>query len=58
MGSTVLLSAPSGAIRFTSWNVEGLNSPVKRNKVINHLKSLNTKTAFLQETHLNPLDHV
>lgn len=58
MASTVSLSAPSGAVRFTRWNVKGLNSPVKRNKVINHLKSLNTKIAFLQETHLTPLDHV
>ena len=58
MASTVSLSAPNGAVRFTSWNVKGLNSPVKRNKVINHLHSLNTKIAFLQETHLKPLDHV
>lgn len=58
MASTVSLSAPCGAVRFTSWNVRGLNSPVKRNKVINHLIFLNTKIAFLQETHLKPLDHV
>ena len=57
MTSTLSLSAPSGAVRFTSWNVKGLNSPVKRNKVINQLKFLNTKIAFLQETHLKPLDH-
>lgn len=58
MASIVSLSAPRGAVRFTSWNVKGLNSPVKRNKVINHLKTLNTKIAFLQETHLLPSDHV
>lgn len=58
MASTLSLSAPSGAVRFASWNVKSLNSPIKRNKVINHIKPLNTKIVFLQETHLKPLDHV
>ncbi len=51
-------SASSSALRFISWNVKGLNSPVKRNKVFDHLRSLNTKIAFLQETHLKPSDHL
>lgn len=38
--------ASSGGLRFISWNVKGLNSPVKRNKVIDHLKHLNAKIAF------------
>lgn len=50
--------ASSGGLRFISWNVKGLNSPVKRNKVIDHLKHLNAKIAFLQETHLKPSDHL
>lgn len=50
--------APRGALKFTSWNVKGLNSPVKRNKVLNYLKHLNTSIAFLQETHLRPVDHL
>uniref|UniRef100_A0A8C7XGJ8 Reverse transcriptase domain-containing protein n=1 Tax=Oryzias sinensis TaxID=183150 RepID=A0A8C7XGJ8_9TELE len=50
--------APGGALRFVSWNVKGLNSPIKRKKVISHLKQLNTKIAFLQETHLKVADHL
>lgn len=38
--------------------MKGLNSPIKRNKVLNHLKSLNTRIAFLQETHLTLSDHL
>ena len=51
-------AAPRGALKFASWNVKGLNSPVKRNKVLNYLKHLNTSIAFIQETHLRPADHL
>lgn len=27
---------------FTSWNIRGVNNPVKRGKVLAHLKSLNS----------------
>lgn len=37
---------------FTSWNVKGMNHPIKRGKVLSHLKSLNSDIMFLQETHL------
>lgn len=47
----------SQAIRFTSWNVRGLGGPIKRTKVLSHLKSLKTDTVFLQETHLSLCDH-
>ena len=52
------LPALGSALRLTCWNVKGLNSPFKRSKVLNHLQSLNTKIAFLQETHLRPADHL
>ena len=35
-----------------------MNSPVKLNKVFNHLTHLNTKIVFLQENHLLPSDHL
>uniref|UniRef100_A0A672F5Y5 exodeoxyribonuclease III n=1 Tax=Salarias fasciatus TaxID=181472 RepID=A0A672F5Y5_SALFA len=57
MLSSNLTTAPSGALRFISWNVKGLNSTAKCCNVINHLKHLNTRIAFLQETHLKPSDH-
>jgi len=40
---------------IVSWNVKGLNQPVKRKKTLTHLKNLGIGIAFLQETHLkNP----
>ena len=41
-----------GAVRLVSWNVRGMNSPVKRGKVFAHLKSLKADICFLQETHI------
>ena len=58
MANTNTLRTLGGALRFVSWNVKTKNSPVKRNKVFNHLTHLNTKIAFLQETHLLPSDHL
>lgn len=43
--------------RFTSWNVKGLNSIIKCNKVLSHLEHLGTHIGFLQETHLKNLSH-
>lgn len=39
------------ALRLVSWNVKSLGSPVKRAKVLEHLKSLQPDIIFLQETH-------
>ncbi len=44
-------------LRFVSWNVKGINGPVKRGRVFSHLKHLRTEIAFLQETHLITKDH-
>ena len=41
-----------GAVRLVSWNVRGMNTPVKRGKVFAHLKSLKADICFLQETHI------
>lgn len=45
------------AVRFISWNIKGLNGPVKQAKILAHLKNLKTDIAFLQETHLKRADH-
>ena len=42
---------------FVSWNVKGLNHPVKRSKVFAHLKKLKADIVYLQETHLCQRDH-
>ncbi len=41
-----------GTLNLLSWNVRGLNSPVKRGKVYAHLKKLGAEIVFLQETHI------
>lgn len=46
------------AVRFTSWNVKGLNGPVKRGKILSHIKNLKTDIVFLQETHLRNSDQL
>uniref|UniRef100_A0AAR2JMC4 exodeoxyribonuclease III n=1 Tax=Pygocentrus nattereri TaxID=42514 RepID=A0AAR2JMC4_PYGNA len=45
-------------LTFTSWNVRGVNDPVKRRKVLTHLKSLSSDVIFLQETHLKRDFHI
>lgn len=50
------LGAGGAAVRFTSFNVKGLNGPIKRARIFAHLKKLNTDIAFLQETHLRITD--
>ena len=53
----LMLKLGGHTLKFTSWNVKGLNQPVKRSKVLHHLQSLGTHIAFLQETHLKTDNH-
>lgn len=46
------------SIRFLSWNVKGMNNPVKRSKIFSHLRRLDTDIVFLQETHSRNIDQV
>lgn len=39
-------------VRVVSWNVRGLNHPIKRNKVFLHLNKLKGDIVYFQETHL------
>lgn len=39
-------------LRFTSWNVRGLNKLTKLKQVMNRLKNLHSKIFFLQEIHI------
>lgn len=47
-----------GEIIVSSWNVKGINEPIKRGKVLAHLKSLNSGIIILQETHLKKDSHL
>ena len=44
--------------KFTKWNVKGLIQPVKRTKVLAHLKLLKTDIAFLTEAHMRGSHYV
>ena len=39
-------------LNVVTWNVKGLNHPVKRKKVFTHLTQFNADVMFLQETHI------
>ncbi len=39
-------------LNICSWNVKGVQNPVKRKKILNYLKKEQIHIAFLQETHL------
>ena len=39
-------------LRFSSWNVRGLNKLTKLKRVMNRLKNLHPKIIFFQEIHL------
>ena len=47
----------SRPLKLLSWNVKGLNHPIKRRKVFSHLKHLKTEVTFLQETHIRSSDN-
>ncbi len=44
-------------VKIASLNVNGLNNPIKRSKVIAKLKCEKSQIIFLQETHLSPSEH-
>lgn len=44
-------------IKIMSLNVNGLNNPIKRQKVMAKLKKEKAQIIFLQETHLSQLEH-
>lgn len=54
-----LTKSPGGSkVRFISWNVKGLNSPIKIGRIFAHLKKLKSEIIYLQETHLRIVDHL
>ena len=45
------------AVKCVSFNVNGLNGPVKRKRVLTHRKKLQIDIAFIQETHFITQEH-
>lgn len=44
--------------KFCSWNVRGVNHPIKRKKILTFLEREQVKIALLQETHLRDKEHI
>lgn len=44
-------------MKLVSWNVRGINSPIKKAKILSHLKKLNADICLLQEAHLTDSEH-
>ena len=55
--STLYTGFMGNPFNFVSWNVKGLNHPVKRKKIFPHLKQLKTDIVFLQETYVHSSDN-
>lgn len=53
MQDDIIKTKKGRQLTVVTWNVKGLNNPVKRGKVLAHLKVLSSYVIFLQETHLN-----
>ncbi len=51
MAHNISSKSHNGTVKIFCWNVKGLGNPVKRAKVLTHLKSLNPDVVLLQETH-------
>lgn len=45
-------------LTIISYNVRGLNHPIKRKKIFNQLKKMQCSIALLQETHLSENEHI
>lgn len=56
--STSDISYTGSSVRFLSWNIKGMGSPIKRSRILTHLKRLNADLVFLQETHMRIKDQV
>lgn len=44
-------------VKLISWNVRGLNGPIKRAKIFQNIQFHKAGVVFLQETHLKLSDH-
>jgi len=47
-----------GKLTCISWNIRGINSPIKRKKMLTYLKRQKVDIAFIQESHLTDSEHL
>ena len=48
----------TSTLTFMSFNVKGINNPIKRKKILNYLKNQDCSIAFIQESHLTDTEHL
>lgn len=58
MHDDVIKTKKGRQLTVVTWNVKGLNNPVKRGMVLAHLKVLPSDVIFLQETLLNKNEYM
>ena len=44
-------------LNLVTYNIKGINNPIKRKKILGQLKKMHCSIALLQETHLNKEEH-
>lgn len=45
-------------LNFISYNIRGINNPIKRKKILGQLKKFQCSVALIQETHLSEIEHL
>lgn len=46
------------SVNFVSYNINGINNPIKRKKILGQLKKWQSAVILLQETHLSEMEHL
>lgn len=52
------MTSSGRTLYYSTWNVNGLGCPIKRKKILGHLKTKKQDVVFLQETHCCPQESV
>lgn len=47
----------NSSLKLCTWKIRGIHHPVKRKKILTHLKKEEVDIALLQETHLKDIEH-
>ncbi|KAJ0061406.1 hypothetical protein NL108_018634 [Boleophthalmus pectinirostris] len=50
------MSSKGTTLQYSTWNVNGMGKPSKREKILRHLKNKKQDVVFLQETHMSSLE--
>ena len=53
----MVIKMASDKVKIASFNVNGILSPIKRSRIVTKMKKEKIDIVYLQETHLNDLEH-